>query len=105
VLIRHGQSEGNLAQDSAEDGDTSYFSPEFRQRHTSRYRLTELGVEQAVVTGQWVRENITESFDRYYVSEYVRAKETASYLGFEHAEWLSEFFFERARHGIASGSF
>jgi len=102
-LVRHGQSEGNLAQDASEEGDNSFWTPEFHKRHTSRYRLTDLGIEQAIVAGEWVKENITGTFDRYYTSEYVRAKETAFHLGFEHAEWLSEFFLREQDMGLLQG--
>jgi len=92
VLVRHGQSEGNLAKHFAKLGDDSYWTEELKHRHTSKYRLTELGIEQSKLTGKWLKENISETFDRYYTSEYLRAKETAAYLNFEGAEWFSEFY-------------
>jgi len=82
VLIRHGQSEGNLAQARSDKGDDGLWNvQDFKERHTSRYRLTTAGVKQAKQAGDWVKENITTQFDRYYCSEYVRAMETAAHLG------------------------
>eukprot|EP01129_Flabellula_baltica_P016782 TRINITY_DN9103_c0_g1_i1.p1 TRINITY_DN9103_c0_g1~~TRINITY_DN9103_c0_g1_i1.p1 ORF type:complete len:303 (-),score=68.53 TRINITY_DN9103_c0_g1_i1:22-930(-) len=103
VLVRHGESEGNLAQAFSMKGDNRFWTPEFHKRHTSRYRLTDLGIEQAVCAGNWIKENISDNFDRFYVSEYVRAKETAAYLGFENSEWLSEFFLREQDMGLLQG--
>jgi len=104
VLIRHGQSEGNLAQARSEQGSDEFWNvPEFKDRHTSRYRLTTAGVVQAKQAGEWVRKNITPMFDRYYCSEYVRAMETAAHLGFEKAEWFSEFFLREQDMGVLAG--
>jgi len=71
----------------SETGDLSAYTPEFKKKHSSTYRLTDKGVEQAKVTGAWIRENIGDTFDRYYTSEYVRAMETAAYLGLPNARW------------------
>jgi len=104
VLIRHGQSEGNLAQARSDQGSDEYWNvPEFKERHTSRYRLTSAGIAQAKQAGEWVRKNIANSFDRYYCSEYVRALETAAHLGFQNAEWFSEFFLREQDMGILAG--
>ena len=46
VLVRHGESEGNVAQEWSKLGDDSLWTEEFRQRHSSRYRLTLKGREQ-----------------------------------------------------------
>jgi len=100
VLVRHGESEGNLAQQLSKQGDDSLWTDDFQRRHTSRYRLTELGVEQAESAGAWIKSNIGQSFDRYYCSEYVRAMETASILNFENAQWLLEFFLREQDRGV-----
>jgi len=103
ILIRHGESEGNLAHQKSKLGDDSLWTPAFRARHTSKYRLTDLGVEQARAAGDWVKKNITTQFDRYYCSEYVRAMETAGHLQLEGAEWFSEFFLREQDMGVLSG--
>lgn len=90
ILVRHGQSEGNLAVSRSEKGDLSSYTPEFKNKHSSSYRLTDKGVKQAKVTGEWIRENIGDQFDRYYTSEYVRAMETAAHLGLPNAQWYTE---------------
>jgi hypothetical protein len=65
VLVRHGQSEGNEAVARSQHGDLSAYTPEFKNKHSSTYRLTDKGIQQAKVAGQWIRENIGDKFDRY----------------------------------------
>ncbi|KAF2072125.1 hypothetical protein CYY_006570 [Polysphondylium violaceum] len=90
VLVRHGQSEGNEAQARSKRGDLSAYTPEFKKKHSSTYRLTDKGILQAKIAGKWVKENIAEVFDRYYTSEYVRAMETAALLDLPESKWLTE---------------
>jgi NAD+ kinase len=92
VLVRHGQSEGNVALKRSRQGDDRDFTPEFLRRHSSLWRLTDLGIEQAQAAGAWIRDEILaegEPFYRYYVSEYHRALETAAYLDLPEARWFS----------------
>ncbi len=91
ILVRHGQSEGNVANKASQKGDNSFFTPEFRQQHSRTFRLTKKGVEQATAAGQWLRENIAMPVDRFYVSDYIRAKETAFHLDLPKAEWRVEY--------------
>jgi broad specificity phosphatase PhoE len=91
ILVRHGQSEGNEAVSRSERGDLSAYTPEFKKKHSSTYRLTDKGVQQAKVAGAWIKENIGEKFDRCYTSEYVRAMETAAYLDLPDAKWFGVF--------------
>ncbi|KAJ1617723.1 histidine phosphatase superfamily [Pavlovales sp. CCMP2436] len=101
VLVRHGESEGNIAHRRSLRGDHAlYENPFFAQRHSSQWRLTNLGIEEAVKTGEWLRSNIDINFDRYYVSEYVRAMETAANLGLPDATWYSETFLRERDLGI-----
>ena len=65
VLVRHGQSEGNEAVARSQTGDLSAYTPEFKNKHSSTYRLTDKGIQQAKVAGQWIRDNIGDKFDRY----------------------------------------
>jgi NAD+ kinase len=92
VLVRHGESEGNVARQFSKNGDHSLYTAEFKNRHNSLLRLTDTGREQARIAGQWIRANIRRVFFRYYVSEYIRAKETAAYLGFLGAKWYADFY-------------
>lgn len=91
ILVRHGQSEGNVANKSSRNRDNSFFTPEFRERHSRTFRLTDKGIAQAEAAGKWIRENIVPLPDRFYVSDYIRAKETAAHLHLPHALWRQEF--------------
>jgi len=103
VLIRHGESEGNFAQEKSKAGDDSLWTSDFTLKHNSMYRLTTLGQEQAKITGDWVRQNIAERFDKYFCSEYVRALETASLLGFKDARWTPDIFLREQDKGVLEG--
>lgn len=99
VLVRHGQSEGNLVNKRSRKGDDSGFTESFRARHSSTWRLTNLGRAQAFAAGEWIRGNIGGQFDRYYVSEYLRAMETAALLGLPDAQWYAEFYLRERDYG------
>ena len=92
VLVRHGESEGNVANRFSKKGDNRFFTEEFKNRHSSKWRLTDKGREQAGKAGEWIRENISVKFDRYYTSEYLRAMETAVFLNFPESLWYAEFY-------------
>jgi NAD+ kinase len=96
VLVRHGESEGNVARHLSQSGDNSLFTQEFMQRHSSLYRLTDRGISQAVAAGGWVKGNIGPHFDRYMVSTYLRAMETAGLMDLPDAQWrLEDYLRER----------
>ena len=91
VLLRHGESEGNVAYERSVAGDHSLYSGDFLERHSALWRLTEKGEDQAKVAGEWIRNNLMETnFDCHYTSEYVRAMETAGLLGLPNARWRPE---------------
>jgi NAD+ kinase len=100
VLVRHGESEGNVAFGYSRRGDARHFTPEFLARHSSRWRLTERGQEQARAAGAWLRRHVSPVFDRYYAAEYLRAMETAGHLGFADAEWCLEFYLRERDWGV-----
>jgi NAD+ kinase len=100
VLVRHGESEGNVARKFSDGGDDSIFTEEFRNRHNSRLRLTERGKEQAHAAGDWIRENIGECFHRYLVSGFLRAMETAALLNLPSAEWYQDFYLRERDLGL-----
>jgi broad specificity phosphatase PhoE len=91
ILVRHGQSEGNVANKASRGADNSFFTPAFRERHSRDFRLTDRGIQQAVAAGVWLRKNVLQPLDRFYVSDYIRAKETAAYLELPSALWRQEF--------------
>lgn len=105
VLVRHGQSEANVASRHSREGDHSLFTDEFRKKHDSQYRLTNEGVKQAKAAGKWIRENFKRPyFDRYLTSEYARAMETAALLNLPESKWYIDFFLrEREWGGIWQG--
>ena len=90
VLVRHGESEGNLAFNRSVAGDHSLYADEFLERHSSFWRLTDQGREQALITGEWMRDNIDTRFDSFFSSEYLRAMETAALLDLPGAKWKPE---------------
>lgn len=91
VLLRHGQSEGNLAKRRLEAGRRGVYDQALRDRHTRSFRLTDLGRQQALRAGEWLRTEFP-GFDRYIVSEYARAMETAALLDLPKANWYPSFF-------------
>ncbi len=99
-LIRHGMSEGNLIQRAAKKGVSIHTPEEFMDRHTCDWRLTNQGIEQAQIAGQWIRKNIGAHFDRYYVSHYLRALETAGLLNLPNAKWYKHHYIVERNWGI-----
>lgn len=91
ILVRHGESEGNIVHKASRQGDNRLFTPEFRDRHSRTFRLTDKGIKQARAAGDWLRANVPMPLDRFYVSDYVRAKETAGLLGLPSALWRVEY--------------
>lgn len=91
ILVRHGQSEGNVANKASRKGDHCFFTDEHRERHSRDFRLTDRGIRQALSAGEWLRTNVPMPLDRFYVSDYIRAKETAVLLALPSALWRIEF--------------
>lgn len=100
VLVRHGESEGNVANRLSRAGDNSAFDELFRRRHSSSFCLTTRGISQAVAAGNWIRENLPIQFDRCYASEYIRAMETAAFLGLSpEYRWYLEYHLREREWG------
>lgn len=91
ILVRHGQSEGNKASKASLKGDNKFFTPEFLDKHSHDFRLTDKGIRQAKAAGEWLKSNVPMPLDRCYVSSYIRAIETAGHLGLPSACWREEF--------------
>lgn len=87
VLVRHGESEGNIATNAASQGDHRYYTDAFMTTPGHQWRLTETGREQAAIMGAWIQDHVAPRFDRYYVSPYVRTRETAGCLQLAAASW------------------
>jgi len=100
ILLRHGESEGNVA-------FKKEISPAmlqgFRKKHPSIWRLTDRGIWQAQTAGKWIRNNIDFRFERYYVSEYHRALETAFNLNLQGAIWYPEIYLREREWGDIDG--
>jgi broad specificity phosphatase PhoE len=100
VLVRHGQSEGNrvyeLNKEAKLEGKNivdiigKEIHSQLLGRHSSVWRLTDKGIWQARCAGKWLRENGFFTFDRAFVSEYLRAQETAGYLGLDNVMWYRD---------------
>lgn len=97
VLVRHGESEGNVAVKASKAGDHSHYTEAFRDKHSSLWQLTETGIQQAFAAGNIIKAEVAGSFDRYYTSEYVRAQQTAAWLGFHDARWYTDSILMRER--------
>lgn len=91
VVVRHGESLGNLAKRMSERGDHSLIK-KLRLTHTAHWPLTKKGIDQAKKTGDFLnRYFINEQkifFDRMYVSSYARTMQTAGYLDLIRAKWI-----------------
>ncbi len=95
VLVRHGQSEANIIQ-KLRKADPNYDAPAgFFDRHDSRVRLSPLGREQAAKTGEWLRSEFPNGFDRYYVSSLMRTRETAGRLALGGRWYIDDRWRER----------
>jgi len=103
VLVRHGMSEHNLARRRSEAGNDSDWDTQFSMKHTSQFRLTDIGIEQSEICGKYIRDNISSNFDRYFTSEYLRTMETAYHLGFDNAKWEIDFTIRERDKGVFSG--
>lgn len=91
-FVRHGQSEGNVANKRSRAGNNSDFTEEFRNRHSSTWRLSDLGIDQALAARDWFKNEEQVYFDRYTSSSYLRAMETAALLGLPNAEWKTDYY-------------
>ena len=100
VLVRHGESEGNLAMGRSYNGDDSAFTPHFEERHSWQWRLTDTGRRQARAAGWWIKKNIPIAFDGFFTSEYVRAMETAAHLRLPKAEWKCDIYLRERDGGV-----
>merc|ERR1712203_931283 len=90
VLVRHGQSEANIMIAMKKAGDMrGQQRMDAVGRHDSMMRLTDLGRMQARNVGMWIKDNIG-AFDKFYVSEYVRTKETAAEMNLPNALWMHD---------------
>lgn len=76
VIVRHGQSERNVAKERAKiAGSSTVWGSSLRDVDTP---LTPLGVQQAIATGKFLREKT--DFDIIFSSPYLRALQTSQHI-------------------------
>lgn len=92
ILIRHGESEGNVAGALARQGDESHYTDDSVTIPGREWQLTQTGQRQAQIVGQHFREAQfptaytqlrEQEATRFYCSPYVRTRQTAGHLGLE----------------------
>ena len=106
ILVRHGQSEGNVAKRLSEQGNHEAMA-KLQEKHTRSFRLSEKGREQAINAGKWLIEEFctnNSGFDRFITSEYVRAMETAGLLDVQGARWYRNFYLTERDWGSLESS-
>lgn len=103
VLVRHGESEANVMIEMKKHGDFSGQQAMTKvNRHDSMMRLSDLGRTQARAVGAWLNANVGD-FDRFYVSQYVRTKETAGEMGLNNALWQADLMIRERDQGLQDG--
>ncbi|SDR14005.1 histidine phosphatase family protein [Pseudoxanthomonas sp. CF125] len=86
VLIRHGESQGNIVQKAIKKKKIAAYPEGFNEVPDREFRLSKRGQEQAKTTGSWLKTQYPNGFDIIYVSDHIRARETAA-LVCESAGW------------------
>jgi broad specificity phosphatase PhoE len=88
VLVRHGRSHENEAYEASLAGDASLYTDDFRRTPSRAHRLTQEGIKQAKSAGAWLNKEFSDGyFQRYFVSTYDRAQQTAGHLAIVSAQW------------------
>jgi broad specificity phosphatase PhoE len=93
VIVRHGQSERNVAKDRAKaEHKLEVWSDHLRDVDTP---LTALGVQQAIATGRFLRGKFR--FDMIFTSPYLRTIQTATQIAEQMAVEPAMIYEERIR--------
>ena len=101
ILVRHGESVGNQVHDMERRGYKDVYSAQFCEQPAHLWRLTERGVAQAKIAGQWLRENMdVGAIEGFFTSDYTRAKETAGHLGIPGALWKKHPYLHERSWGL-----
>jgi broad specificity phosphatase PhoE len=74
ILVRHGESIGNVAREEAESSGALSIAMPMRDADVP---LSELGIEQARALGRWLAEDPGRRPDAVWSSPYLRARQTA----------------------------
>jgi broad specificity phosphatase PhoE len=86
AVVRHGESEGNVANGAPDVEVPAAFWP----RHAGTWRLTDRGLQQARALGATLLASRFFPFTFHCVSPMTRALETAVHLGLPEARWRFE---------------
>ncbi|MCB0340021.1 MAG: histidine phosphatase family protein, partial [Bdellovibrionales bacterium] len=78
VFLRHGESEANIINRAIKKGIISEYPEGFAEKPDREIRLSRRGRDQALATGPWLAAQYPEGFDVIYVSDHIRAQETAA---------------------------
>lgn len=81
VFVRHGQSEGNVANEMIRQGRYDEIPVGLHGYPGWKWRLSAEGERQAVACGNFLRSMYPEGFDAAYNSSFVRAQQTAGLIG------------------------
>lgn len=87
LLVRHGESEGNVVVQASKRGDNSHYNEKFVMTPGTQWRLTETGIKQARAIGKFITEHLPHP-NRFYVSPYVRTRLTAEHMAIPNAYWF-----------------
>ena len=98
VIVRHGQSERNIAKEQAKaSGNAMIWGSSLRDVDTP---LTPLGIQQAISTGKFLRDKAV--FDVIFSSPYMRTMQTAQHIA-EQLGRVPEIMMEERVRAIAFG--
>lgn len=99
VLVRHGETHRNTAMQDW-DNKEELAAANMLLQHERLTNLTELGIKQAKIAGEWLRNNIDINFDGYYVSYYPRTWQTAGNLQLPGSKWRMHALLNERSNGI-----
>lgn len=80
VMVRHGESEANLINKAIKNKIITEYPLGFENIPDREIRLSKRGRQQALATGPWLKEQYPNGFDKIYVSDHTRAKETVALI-------------------------
>lgn len=102
VIVRHGEGEGDIRRAAAKRGH--HDKP---TKTTFEEELTQVGIEQSVLAGKWIAEQVLDrydmaKFDSYFVSPPIRNLQSAKAIDPE-ASWKIEELIDERDRGKISG--
>ena len=80
VLLRHGQSVGNLIDQQLIKDDATDFPLDLLSRGDAEWPLTDLGLQQAERAGSYLRSAFPGGFDHIFCSPFIRSQQTLAAL-------------------------